>query len=61
MNIIETPLGKTHRDENFPVGSWLIPKKLRKQVLIFYHFARAADDISDNPNLILCQVPLTFF
>ena len=52
MNIIETPLGKTHRDENFPVGSWLIPKKLRKQVLIFYHFARAADDISDNPNLI---------
>ena len=52
MNIIETPSGKTHRDENFPVGSWLIPKKLRKQVLIFYHFARAADDISDNPNLI---------
>ena len=52
MNIIETPSGKTHRDENFPVGSWLISKKLRKQVLIFYHFARAADDISDNPNLI---------
>ena len=38
MNLIETPSGKTHKQENFPVGSWLISKKLRKQVLIFYHF-----------------------
>ena len=52
MNLIETPSGKTHKQENFPVGSWLIPKKLRKQILAFYNFARAADDISDNPNLI---------
>jgi len=52
MNLIETPSGKTHKQENFPVGSWLIPKELRKQILTFYNFARAADDISDNPNLI---------
>ena len=52
MNLIETPSGKTHKEENFPVGSWLLPKELRKEILVFYDFARAADDISDNPNLI---------
>ena len=52
MNLVETPSGKTHRQENFPVASWLISKGLRKQILTFYDFARAADDISDNPNLI---------
>ncbi|HCX15155.1 MAG TPA: squalene synthase HpnC [Rhodospirillaceae bacterium] len=48
---VETPSGKGARDENFPVGSWLIQKKLRPHVAAFYAFARAIDDIADNPEL----------
>jgi hydroxysqualene synthase len=33
--------------ENFPVGSWLIPKAMRPAVLALYHFARTADDLAD--------------
>ena len=51
MNKVETILTKNHKQENFPVGSWLLSKKLRPQILIFYKFARAADDIADSPNL----------
>lgn len=40
--------GKGHRDENFPVASWLIKPALRAPVLAFYRFARAADDIADH-------------
>ena len=48
---VETPSGKSAGDENFPVGSALLPKRLRPHVAIFYAFARAADDIADNPAL----------
>lgn len=48
---IETPSGKTAKDENFPVGSWLLPRDLRPAVAGYYDFARAIDDIADNPNL----------
>lgn len=48
---LETPSGKTAADENFPVGSWLIRPDLRRHVHVFYRFARAADDIADNPAL----------
>lgn len=48
---IETPSGKGAGDENFPVGSFLLPKPLRPHVACFYRFARAADDIADNPEL----------
>jgi hydroxysqualene synthase len=48
---IETPSGKAAQGENFPVGSWLIRKDLRRHVYTFYLFARAADDIADNPRL----------
>lgn len=48
---VETPSGKGAGDENFPVGSWLLPAKLRPHVAKFYAFARAIDDIADNPNL----------
>ncbi len=51
MNKVETILTKNYKQENFPVGSWLLSKKLRPQILIFYKFARAADDIADSPNL----------
>ena len=33
--------------ENFPVGSWLIPAKIRGAIHAIYHFARFADDIAD--------------
>lgn len=45
----ETPSGKGAEDENFPVGSFLLPKRLRPHVAIFYDFARAIDDVADNP------------
>lgn len=46
-----TPSGKGSGDENFPVGSWLLPARLRPHVAIFYAFARTIDDIADNPAL----------
>ena len=48
---IETPSGKGAGDENFPVGSWLLPRPLRPHVATYYAFARAIDDIADNPAL----------
>lgn len=33
--------------ENFPVASWLLPKRLRQPVEAIYRFARSADDIAD--------------
>jgi len=51
MNSIETPSGKNRGTENFPVGSLMIRPDLRRHVHVFYTFARAADDISDNPLL----------
>lgn len=44
----ETPSGKGAKDENFPVGSFLLPKRLRPHVAKYYAFARAIDDIADN-------------
>jgi hydroxysqualene synthase len=43
--------GKGHRDENFPVASWLIHPRHRKVVLAFYNFVRTADDIADHATL----------
>src|ERR1700735_2497156 len=48
---LETPSGKGAGDENFPVGSFLIRPDLRRHVHVFYRFARAGDDIADNPDL----------
>lgn len=48
MPSVETPSGKAAGDENFPVGSWLLPARLRPHVARFYAFARAIDDIADN-------------
>ena len=41
--------GKGHKDENFPVASWLVRPDARAPVMTYYRFARAADDIADNP------------
>ncbi len=51
MTQAETPSGKGAADENFPVGSFLLPKHLRPHVAVFYAFARAIDDVADNPAL----------
>ena len=48
---METPSGKSAADENFPVGSWLLPARLRPHIATFYAYARAIDDIADNPEL----------
>lgn len=40
--------GKTHRDENFPVASWIIHPRHRALILAFYNFVRTADDIADH-------------
>jgi squalene synthase HpnC len=43
-------LAKDHY-ENFPVASFLIPKKFRKDIAIIYWFARTADDLADEGNV----------
>jgi len=43
--------GKTHRDENFPVASWIIHSRHRALILAFYNFVRTADDIADHATL----------
>jgi phytoene synthase len=42
---------KAATEENFPVGSWLLPRRLRRHVAAYYRFARSADDIADSPTL----------
>lgn len=53
--VVAAPLppttGKTARGENFPVASLLLPAAIRRQVMAFYRFARAADDVADDPLL----------
>ena len=48
---VEKPSGKGAKDENFPVGSFLLPKRLRPHVYTYYNFARAIDDIADDTEL----------
>jgi len=48
---IEAPSGKEAADENFPVGSWLLPAHLRHDIAVYYAFARATDDIADDPDI----------
>ena len=40
---------KRHRDENFPVASVLLRSEHRAPIMAFYRFARAADDVADDP------------
>ncbi|MEO0623255.1 MAG: squalene synthase HpnC [Pseudomonadota bacterium] len=48
---LTAPSGKDAAGENFPVGSWLIERRLRPHVMRYYAFARATDDIADAPEL----------
>jgi squalene synthase HpnC len=43
--------GKGHRDENFPVASFLISPRHRGPIMAFYNFVRTADDIADHATL----------
>ncbi|HZZ25844.1 MAG TPA: squalene synthase HpnC [Roseiarcus sp.] len=49
--VSEALSGKGHRDENFPVASWLLSEQRRAPILSFYRFVRAADDVADHPTL----------
>jgi squalene synthase HpnC len=51
MTAADLRSGKGHRDENFPVASWLISAKHRAPILAFYDFVRIADDIADHATL----------
>ena len=51
VSAVERPSGKGAGDENFPVGSWLLPARLRVHIASFYAYARAIDDIADDPDL----------
>jgi hydroxysqualene synthase len=51
MTTIDIAPTKTHRDENFPVASFLIAPRHRASILAFYRFVRAADDVADSPSL----------
>lgn len=46
--------------ENFPVGSILLPRRMRRAVHAIYHFARYADDVADEgddaPELRLAEL-----
>ena len=48
MTAADLSSGKGHRDENFPVASWLIRPQHRPPILAFYRYARAADDVADH-------------
>jgi squalene synthase HpnC len=42
---------KGHREENFPVASFIIKPRHRAAIMAFYRFARTADDVADHPSL----------
>lgn len=44
-------MSTSRSDENFPVASWLLPRRLRPAIHDFYDFARTADDVADDPDL----------
>jgi squalene synthase HpnC len=50
MDVSQAASGKGDRDENFPVASLIAPRH-RQAVLDFYHYVRAADDVSDHPTM----------
>ena len=42
---------KDHKQENFPVASFIIKRRHRAAIMAFYRFARTADDVADHPSL----------
>lgn len=48
---VEAWSGKTRSDENFPVGSRLLARRVRTHMHAYYAFARNADDIANSADL----------
>ena len=48
MSQADLASGKGHKDENFPVASFLLHPRHRAPILAFYRFARMADDVADS-------------
>jgi squalene synthase HpnC len=42
---------KDHKQENFPVASFVLKPEHRPPIMAFYRFARTGDDISDHPTM----------
>ena len=42
---------KDHRQETFPVASFILKPRHRAAIMAFYRFARTGDDIADHPSL----------
>jgi hydroxysqualene synthase len=42
---------KGHKEENFPVASFVIKPAHRAVIMAFYRFARTGDDVADHPTL----------
>jgi squalene synthase HpnC len=47
---VNSPLHGVDHYENFPVASWLTPRRLRPAIVAIYRFARYADDLADEGN-----------
>jgi squalene synthase HpnC len=47
-----TSLHTVEHYENFPVASWLLPRRYRAAVASIYHFARYADDLADEGSMM---------
>ena len=43
--------GKGHKDENFPVASFILKPEHRAPIMTFYRFARVADDVADHASI----------
>ena len=43
--------GKGHKDENFPVASFILKPEHRAPIMTFYRFARVADDVDDHETI----------
>jgi hydroxysqualene synthase len=43
-------LARSHY-ENFPVASWLLPRRIQRPIAVIYAFARSADDFADEGDL----------
>jgi len=48
LNASDLASGKGHKDENFPVASWLVRPDARAPIMAYYRFARASDDVADD-------------
>ncbi len=48
---IKIEQSKKSNQENFPVGSFLLPKKIRPHIFAYYDFARLGDDIADSAEI----------